>query len=115
MCIVASEPNGFGSAIERVPDSHLWQKYRDHCGVRRFWNGEDEEIGRLVHKPGDAEHARWVFDYDPGTTDDYEARYRFGMHAFAPLSEVRLCCRRARRRGDDPSVGGQPQTLVMWV
>src|SRR5262252_7903771 len=26
-------------------DPHLWQKYRDHCGVRRFWNGEDEEIG----------------------------------------------------------------------
>jgi hypothetical protein len=47
-------------------DPHLWQKYRQHCGVRRFWNGEDEEIGRLTHKPGGAEHARWVFDYDPG-------------------------------------------------
>jgi len=39
-------------------DPHLWQKYRQHCGVRRFWNGADEEIGRLTHKPGGAEHAR---------------------------------------------------------
>jgi hypothetical protein len=50
-------------------DPQLWQKYRLHCGVRRFWNSADEEIGRLTHKPGGAEHARWVFDYDPGTTD----------------------------------------------
>jgi hypothetical protein len=28
----------------------LWKKYREHCGVRRFWEGEDDEIGRLVHK-----------------------------------------------------------------
>jgi hypothetical protein len=65
-------------------DPHLWQKYRQHCGVRRFWNGADEEIGRLTHKPGGAEHARRVFDYDPGKTDDDEAGYRFGVHAFAP-------------------------------
>jgi hypothetical protein len=66
------------------------QADRQHCGVRRFWNGEDEEIGWLVHKPGGAEHARWVFDYDPGTTDDDEAGYRFGMHAFAPGEYVSI-------------------------
>ena len=32
--------------------------------MRRFWEGEDDEIGFLVHKPGGPEHARWVFDYD---------------------------------------------------
>jgi hypothetical protein len=64
-------------------DPQLWQKYRQHCGVRRFWNGAEDEIGRLTHKPGGAEHARWVFDYDPRTADD-EAGYRFGAHAFAP-------------------------------
>src|SRR5829696_3292936 len=53
-------------------DSHLWQQFRDHCRVRRFWNGADEQIGRLVHKPGGAEHARWVFDYDPNRADDDE-------------------------------------------
>lgn len=60
-------------------DAHLWQKYREHCGVRRFWNGDDEQIGRLVHKPGGAEHARWVFDYDAASTDDDEAGHRFGV------------------------------------
>ena len=45
-------------------DPELWRKYREHCGVRRFWDGEDDEVGRLAHKPGGAEHARWVFDYD---------------------------------------------------
>ena len=60
----------------------LWKKYREHCGVRRFWEGEDDEIGRLVHKPGGAEHARWIFDYDETAEDDDEAGYRFGDHAF---------------------------------
>lgn len=63
-------------------DPDLWQKYREHCGVRRFWAGEKDEIGRLVHKPGGAEHARWVFDYNPQGNADDEAGYRFGSHAF---------------------------------
>jgi hypothetical protein len=44
--------------------------------------GEDDEFGRLVHKPGGAEHARWIFDYDETAEDDDEAGYRFGDHAF---------------------------------
>jgi hypothetical protein len=64
-------------------DAELWHKHRDHCRVRRFWNGEPEQVGRLVHKPGGAEHARWVFDYDENRADDDEAGYRFGGHAFA--------------------------------
>jgi hypothetical protein len=67
-------------------DPHLWQKYPEHCGVRRFWSGADEEIGRLTHKPGGAEHARWVFDYDPDTTDDDLGRI--------PLRRARLRTRR---------------------
>ncbi|MGA7489446.1 MAG: hypothetical protein WBW74_21185 [Xanthobacteraceae bacterium] len=63
-------------------DTELWRKYREHCGVRRFWVGENDEVGRLVHKPGGAEHARWVFDYDETADDDDEAGYRFGDHAF---------------------------------
>jgi hypothetical protein len=59
-------------------DPELWRKYREHCGVRRFWDGEDDEVGRLVHKPGGAEHGRWVFDYDEATEEDDEAGYRFG-------------------------------------
>jgi hypothetical protein len=71
-------------------DPQLWQRYRRNCGVRRFWNGEDEQIGRLVHKPGGAEHARWVFDYDASSTDDDESGYRFGTHAFRPGEYVSI-------------------------
>ncbi len=71
-------------------DPHLWHQYRDHCHVRRFWNGEDEQIGRLVHKPGGVEHARWIFDYDPRRADDDEAGYRFGEHVFSPGEYVSI-------------------------
>jgi hypothetical protein len=70
-------------------NSELWHKYREHCGVRRFW-GTDEEIGRLVHKPGGREHARWVFDYDETAEDDDEAGYRFGAHRFQPGEYVSI-------------------------
>src|SRR3954468_18478719 len=32
-------------------DIRQWKKLRDHCPVRRFWADEDQ-IGRLVHRPG---------------------------------------------------------------
>jgi hypothetical protein len=71
-------------------DPRLWQKYRRHCGVRRFWDGAEDEIGRLIHKPGGAEHARWVFDYYASRSDDDETGYRFGVHAFAPGEYVSI-------------------------
>jgi hypothetical protein len=71
-------------------DPQLWQQHREHCGVRRFWGDDPEELGRLVHKPGGAEHARWVFDYDPAASDDDESGYRFGGHAFSPGEYVSI-------------------------
>jgi hypothetical protein len=71
-------------------DALLWQQYRDRCGVRRFWRGEDDQIGRLIHKPGGAEHARWVFDYDAARDDDDQAGYRFGAHRFVPGEYVSI-------------------------
>jgi hypothetical protein len=71
-------------------DPQLWQKYRQHCRVRRFWAGGDEQVGHLVHKPGGAEHARWIFDYDPTRIDDDESGYRFGVHAFLPGEYVSI-------------------------
>ena len=58
--------------------------------MRRFWGDEAEQIGRLVHKPGGAEHARWLFDYDETADDDDEAGYRFGVHAFSPGEYVSI-------------------------
>ncbi|HEY1475058.1 MAG TPA: hypothetical protein VGF53_13360 [Pseudolabrys sp.] len=71
-------------------DVKLWQGNRDHCRVRRFWEGEDDELGFLVHKPGGPEHARWIFDYNPTRSDDDESGYRFGAHAFRPGEYVSI-------------------------
>ena len=71
-------------------DQHLWQKHREHCRVRRFWEGDDEKAGLVIHKPGGAEHARWVFDYDQTRSDDDESGYRFGAHAFLPGEYVSI-------------------------
>jgi len=64
-------------------DAELWRKHREACRVRRFWEGEDDQVGLLVHRPGGSEHAQWVFDYDPDSTEDDESGYRFGAHLFA--------------------------------
>ena len=71
-------------------DVKLWQANHEHCRVRRFWEGEDDEVGFLVHKPGGPEHARWVFDYDQTAADDDESGYRFGAHAFRPGEYVSI-------------------------
>ena len=63
-------------------DVDLWRPHRTNCRVRRFWEGTDDEIGFLVHKPGGPEHGRWMFDYNPLRADDDESGYRFGTHAF---------------------------------
>jgi hypothetical protein len=63
-------------------DMEQWRKDKQHCRVRRFWAGEDDEIGQLVHRPGGPEHGLWVFDYNPERADDDESGYRFGAHAF---------------------------------
>jgi hypothetical protein len=63
-------------------DARLWQQHRDHCRVRRFWGDKPDEVGRLVHKPGGPEHARWLFDYNPATAADDESGFRFGSHVF---------------------------------
>jgi len=70
-------------------DANLWRVHREHCGVRRFW-ADEEEIGKLVHKPGGKEHSRWIFDYDDSTDYDDEAGYRFAAHAFVPGEYVSI-------------------------
>lgn len=70
-------------------DPEAWRVHRDNCRVRRFWDDE-EEVGKLVHKPGGNEHARWIFDYDDTAEDDDEAGYRFAAHAFRPGEYVSI-------------------------
>lgn len=88
-------PNGSGEHgydfIAPVDDSgHLssieWRAARDRCRVRRFWRGANDEIGRLVHRPGGA----WVFDYNPKSRDDDEPGFKFDKHTFVPGEYVSI-------------------------
>lgn len=67
-------------------DGHIdltaWKAARADCTVRHFAANEDDETGMLVHSPGGAEHARWVFDYDSKQQGDEEAGFQFGKHLF---------------------------------
>src|SRR4030081_590407 len=89
-----SSRHGYDFIAPLDPEGHidpmLWKKYRDYCRVRRFWAGEDDEVGRLVHKPGGADRARWVFDYSDSEDGDDEAGYRFEAHAFWPGEYVSI-------------------------
>ncbi|MEQ8815131.1 MAG: hypothetical protein RLO51_20175 [Thalassobaculum sp.] len=61
-------------------DHENWRDLREKCTVRRFWNGEPDESGLLVHTRGQ----RWLFHYDhPGEDDDHDDPiFRFDRHHF---------------------------------
>ncbi len=61
-------------------DPGTWRRHRENCRVRRFWNGEDDEHGWLVHRPGGTT-AHWLFYYEKPLPDD-EAGYRLETHRF---------------------------------
>jgi hypothetical protein len=46
--------------------------------VRRFWDGEDEEHGHLIH----TRHRTWAFSYAPGEDDD-EPIFHLESHRLA--------------------------------
>lgn len=81
-----SERHGYEFVVPLDANGHIdieqWKKHRANCRVRRFWEGEDDEIGFVVHKPDGPEHARWIFDYDQTAEYDDESGYRFGNHIF---------------------------------
>ena len=70
-------------------DGHIskqeWNEHASDCTVRRFWDGEDEEHGRLIHF-GD----RWVFHYTGMDPDDDEPIFRMGEHTFVPGEYVSI-------------------------
>jgi hypothetical protein len=50
--------------------------------LRRFWAGEEDRIGQLVHQAGGVGGATWKIDYDPETIDEDEPGYRLDSHRF---------------------------------
>lgn len=62
-----------------------WRIHQQDCTVRRFWRGEDDQAGRLVHRG-----PSWLFDYEEDDTDDDEPIFRFDRHRFVPGEYVAI-------------------------
>lgn len=64
-----------------------WKKVRERCRVKRFWAGEPDLVGHILHKPGGS----WAFHYDiHGRPGADETGYRFAQHAFRPGEYVSI-------------------------
>jgi hypothetical protein len=62
------------SADDRL-DPEEWRSHRKACTVRRFWEGEGEEHGRLIHTG-----QSWRFHYDAHDPDEDEPLYKLDRH-----------------------------------
>ena len=58
-------------------DVDVWRENRAQCTVQRFWAGEDDASGHLIH----TRHQVWAFSYKPGEDDD-EPIFRLEKHVF---------------------------------
>ena len=76
-----SAAHGYEFVAPLDSDGHLdmaeWKEYHQVCTVLRFWAGEEDEHGLLLHGRG----GRWVFSYEPGDDDD-EPIFKFDNHRF---------------------------------
>ncbi|NWG45585.1 MAG: hypothetical protein HXY25_03445 [Alphaproteobacteria bacterium] len=68
--IEGSPERGYEFTAPLTSDGHLdeaaWRAAPQIATVRRFWAGEPDEHGRLVHTRG----RKWAFSYVPGEDDD---------------------------------------------
>lgn len=71
-------------------DLDAWKAHKNLCRVHRFWAGETEQIGKLIHRAGGPGGSTWIFDYDAASRDDDEAGYRLSDHAFTPGEYVSI-------------------------
>lgn len=63
-----------------------WRQHRKACVVQRFWAGEDDEEGHLVHHRGH----HWAFHYAGMPEEDEEPIFRFDRHSFVPGEYVSI-------------------------
>jgi len=61
-------------------DAEAWRSLKKTADirVRRFWPGEPDRYGELIHT-----QRGWAFSYEPGDADD-EALFRLDRHLFRP-------------------------------
>lgn len=80
---VGSDRHGYEFVAPLSDDGHIdvaeYRTRREECRVWRFWDGEDDEFGHLVHTRGGS----WAFHYDiEGDAEADDAGFRFGEHRF---------------------------------
>ena len=77
-----SAAHGYEFVAPLTPDGRIdeesFKANRAGCTVRRFWRGEADQHGTLVH----TRHRTWAFSYAPGEDDD-EAFYHLESHRLA--------------------------------
>jgi hypothetical protein len=75
-----STRHGYEIVAPLKPDGHLdaaeWKSKRASCTVHRFWQGEDDQRGELIH----TRSGRWALSYDPSTDEDDESLFRMDTH-----------------------------------
>lgn len=79
-----SDRHGYRFTAPLDGEGHLdaagWKKHRDQCRVVRFWAGEEDDIGHLVHRPGGS----WAFTYDIDGDEGDEAGFKLSSHLLVP-------------------------------
>lgn len=87
---VGNDRCGYEFVAPLDADGHIdvdgWHKHRAACRVRRFWQGEDDEQGLLIHTRG----RTWAFHYDSDGQDDDEPGFKFDSHVFKPGEYVSI-------------------------
>ncbi len=82
-----SASHGYDITAPLDADGHIdplaWQDLRELCRVRRFWAGEPDRHGWLIHRAGGSGGATWVIDYDDAASADDETGYKLDKHRFA--------------------------------
>jgi hypothetical protein len=77
-----SASRGYEVHMPLAPDGSIdpegYRARADACTVRRFWEGEPDQHGHLVHG-----RRGWRFDYAPGQDDD-EPLHRLEAHVVRP-------------------------------
>ena len=77
-----SANHGYEFVAPLTADGHLdreaWPTHQAECTVHRFWPGEDDQYGHLLHYGTD----RWSFHYDDMPEDEDEPIFKFDRHSF---------------------------------
>ena len=86
-----SPRHGYELKAPLTEDGHLdveaWREHKKGATVRRFWEGEDDEHGVLIH----TRHRTWAFSDEPGEDDDtpffHLETHRFAVGEYVSIRE----------------------------